>query len=122
MSNNILSVLIAFAAYSLLDLAKAVQKIAIGLSPVSRVRAVSLWIGATASTTASSFLLLYAVSLGSVLVVGAMAGTGLAALALFAAVVMKERIGGREILGVAAILTAPFLLAGFEARFVPPTG
>ncbi len=111
MGHHILSVLVAFAAYSILDLAKAVQKIAVERLAVNRAAGVLIWIGATSSTVVSSILLLYAVSIGSVLVVGAMGGTGLAAMTVFSVLVMKEQVRKREIAGVVAILLGPFFMA-----------
>jgi drug/metabolite transporter (DMT)-like permease len=118
MTNHILSVIVAFVAYSMLDLSKAVQKIAFERRERAAL-ATLIWIGATASTTVSSFLLLWAVSLGSVLVVGAMAGTGLASLTVFAALVMKERVTRRDVAGVIAILLGPVALGGFSGSHSP---
>jgi uncharacterized membrane protein len=92
MSGHILSVLSAFIAFSILDVSKAVQKYALAMWRTRRLASALLWTGATLSTTASVFLILYAVSIGSVVVVGAMAGTGLASLILFSRVVLKERM------------------------------
>jgi len=119
MTNHILSVVVAFVAYSILDLAKAVQKIAFDRSGSNRLAAALIWLAATGSTTVSSLLLLYAVSLGSVLVVGAMGGTGLASLTLFSALVMKEEVQPRDILGVALILLGPVALASFSGTHSP---
>ncbi len=110
-----LSIAVAFVAYSLMDLGKAVQKQGLATAGKSRRRGFLIWAAGTVSTTVSSFLLLYAVSLASIVVVGAMAGTGLASLTLFSALVLKEKVGPRELVGVAAILAGPFLLAS-----VPP--
>ena len=110
-----LSVLVAFLAYSILDLSKAFQKISFEQMARNRLVGSAIWLAATASTTVSSFLLLYAVSLGSVLIVGAMGGTGLAALTLFSVFVMKERAGWREIVGAAVILTGPVVMALFPS-------
>jgi drug/metabolite transporter (DMT)-like permease len=105
-----LSIVVAFVAYSLMDLGKAVQKQGLATVRKSRRRGLLIWAAGSVSTSVSSFLLLYAVSLTSIVVVGAMAGTGLASLALFSALVLKEKVGPRELAGIAAILAAPFLL------------
>jgi drug/metabolite transporter (DMT)-like permease len=111
MSRHVLSIILAFAAYSLLDLGKAFQKVGLTLMGSSRARGIGTWLGASAATSVSSFLILYAVSLGSVLIVGSMAGTGLAAVTLLSVLLMKEPVRRRELFGVACIMTAPFLLA-----------
>lgn len=59
-------------------------------------------------------MLLYAVSLGSVLIVGAMGGTGLASLTLFSFLVMKEPVSRRDIMGVIIILLGPVAIAMFS--------
>jgi drug/metabolite transporter (DMT)-like permease len=115
MNNHILSVVIAFAAYSMLDLSKAVQKIAFIKAQRSKITGALVWVGATASTTISSFLLLYAVSIGSVVIIGAMGGTGLASLALFSFLVLKEPVSKRDVVGVLAILSGPVILTIFSA-------
>ncbi len=105
-----LSIAVAFAAYTLLDLGKAIQKHGLAIARERRSKGLLIWAAGTASTSVSSFLLLYAVSLGSIVAVGAMAGTGLASVALFSALVLKEKVGSRELVGVAVILAGPFLL------------
>jgi|GEM_PF-896856 len=114
MKGHIFSIIIAFTAYSMLDLSKAVQKIAFIKAQSSRLAGALVWIGATASTTVSSLLLLYAVSLGSVVIVGAMGGTGLASLTLFSFLVLKEPVTKRDIFAVASILLGPVILAMFS--------
>lgn len=119
MKSHLLSILVAFAGYSLLDTGKASQKLALGLIGRRRVAGASFWLAATLSTLVSSFLLLYAVSIGSVVIVGAMAGTGLAAATLFSIFVLKERPNGREILGVVAVLIGPFVIGSFSQEPAP---
>ncbi len=111
MGAHVLSILIAFLAYSMLDLGKTFQKVGLEAMKSSRARGTVVWLAASAATSTSSFLILYAVSLGSVLIVGAMAGTGLVAVTVLSVLMMKERVGRREILGVVCVMTAPFLLA-----------
>jgi uncharacterized membrane protein len=116
---HLLSILVAFAGYSLLDLGKASQKLALGILGQRRLAGASLWLAATLATSVSSFLILYAVSIGSVVIVGAMAGTGLAAVTLFSIFVLKERPNVREILGVAAVLIGPFIIGSFSQEPAP---
>jgi drug/metabolite transporter (DMT)-like permease len=111
MTDHVLSILLALLAYSILDLGKAFQKIGLAAMKRSRATGTAIWLAASAATSTSSFLILYAVSLGSVLIVGSMAGTGLAAVTLLSVLLMKEPVGRRELLGVACVMAAPFLLA-----------
>jgi drug/metabolite transporter (DMT)-like permease len=111
MGAHVLSIIIAFFAYSLLDLGKAFQKVGLVAMSHSRARGTGIWLAASVATSASSFLILYAVSLGSVLIVGSMAGTGLAAVTLLSVLMMKEPVKRRELLGIPCIMVAPFLLA-----------
>ena len=114
MHSALLSILVAFAGYSLLNLSQASQKIGLARFKTHKLSGAVLWATATVCTSLSVFVLLYAVSLGSVSVVGAMAGTGLSSLAVFSAVVMKERISRLEIAGVAVILGAAVLIGLFS--------
>ena len=111
MRDHILSILIAFLAYSMLDLGKSFQKIGLAAIPSDRTRGTIIWLAASVATSTSSFLILYAVSLGSVLIVGSMAGTGLAAVTILSMLLLKEWVGRYELIGVACVMAAPFLLA-----------
>jgi len=95
----------------MLDLGKAFQKIGLAAMSNSRARGTGIWLAASVATSASSFLILYAVSLGSVLLVGSMAGTGLAAVTILSVLMLKEPLRLRELLGISCIMVAPFLLA-----------
>ncbi len=114
MSDHILSILIAFAAYSLMDLGKAVQKIGVTVIRSRRRRGLIIWIAASAATSAASFLILFAAGIGSVVVIGAMAGTGLVTVTLFSVLYLKESIGKIDFFALAAVMIAPFLFAGFH--------
>lgn len=114
MNSHIISVLVAVGAYSLLDVSKAVQKIGISAYVTHRVRGSLVWMAATLGTTLSSFLVLYAVSMGSVVLVGSLSGTGLAAMLLFSRAVLKEKMGRQRVIAVSAILLGPFLMAGVQ--------
>jgi uncharacterized membrane protein len=116
---HLLSILVAFAGYSLLDVGKASQKLALGILRQRRLAGVSLWLAATLATSVSSFLILYAVSIGSVVIVGAMAGTGLAAATLFSIFILKEQPNVREILGLVAVLLGPFIIGSFSQEPAP---
>jgi drug/metabolite transporter (DMT)-like permease len=74
----------------------------------------SIWGGATAATAVSFLLVFGAIAMGSVSIVGAMAGTGLASLALFSHVVMKESLNPMSLIAIAAIIAAAAVLAIFD--------
>ncbi|TFG62766.1 MAG: hypothetical protein E4H36_07240 [Spirochaetales bacterium] len=115
MTSSLLSIVIAFAAYSIMNIGQAVQKIGLTIMPKKKVPGAVLWVLGLFSATAATFLIMWAVSLGSVALVGAMAGTGLASLTLFSRFVMKEKSGLKEIIGVALIFTAAVVI-GIAAR------
>ena len=112
MRNTILSIIVAFAAYSLLDLGKALQKLGMKYMSEKRLKGVIQWIIGIASGPLSSLLILYAVSIGSILIVGAFSGTGLVAATVFSVLVLKENIGPKAVAGLALILFAPFFIVG----------
>lgn len=119
MGAHVLSIIIAFLAYSMLDLGKAFQKVGLAAMSRSRARGIGIWFSASIATSASSFLILYAVSLGSVLIVGSMAGTGLAAvtlLAVFALLIlifrMRAKMPGILLAGGAAVFIVVRVLSG----------
>jgi drug/metabolite transporter (DMT)-like permease len=116
---TLLSLIVAFAGYSMNNVGQAGQKIGLAYMRRSWLAGTLIWILASAGTTVAAFLLLYAVSLGSVALVGAMGGSGLASLALFSYLVLKEPIGGREIAGIAVIFGAAALIGVFH-RALPP--
>jgi drug/metabolite transporter (DMT)-like permease len=121
MYRPLLSLLIAFAGYSLLNISQAGQKIGLGLLRTHRLRGSLVWVVATLGTSAAAFVTLLALSMGSVSLVGAMAGSGLASLALFSWLVMKEPIGSREIAGVGIIFVAALLIGAFARQPVVRT-
>lgn len=109
-----LSILLAFFAYSLLNITQATQKIALKIAKSRKLPGIFLWIFATLCTTASIFIVRHAVSIGNASLVGAMAGSGLASLAVFSHFVMKERIGKKEILGVFVIIVASGIIGALS--------
>ncbi|MBN1835689.1 MAG: DMT family transporter [Spirochaetales bacterium] len=115
MYRPVLSLLVAFAGYSILNISQAGQKIGLGLVRTHRFRGSVIWAAATLGTSAAAFVNLYALSLGSVSLVGAMAGSGLASLALFSWLVMREPIGVRELAGIGTVFAAAALIGAFAA-------
>ncbi len=119
MAKALISILLAFAGYSILNISQAVQKFGLGLLPGKRIKGLTIWTLATLSTTGSIFIVLCAVAIGSVSLVGAMAGTGLASLAVFSNFVMKEKIGKREIMGILIILSGAAFIGALAAEPEP---
>jgi drug/metabolite transporter (DMT)-like permease len=114
-----LSIILGFLGYSVLNVSQASQKIGLVLAQTKRVQGRLIWVSATFGTLASSFLVLAAVALGSASLVGAMAGAGLASLAVFSHFVMKERIGRKEAAGVIVIILAAALIGIFSEENPP---
>ncbi len=117
MKHALLAIIIAFLGYSVLNISLAGQKIGLETAEKKRSRGIFIWIMATAGTSIAALIVFYAVSLGSVALVGAMAGTGLASLALFSRFIMKEKFGARELTGVLIVIVAAFLIGGFTSRY-----
>ena len=104
MSSALVSVLLAFAGYSVLNISQALQKIALARMRTARVSGSTLWIAALLASGGSFGIVFAAISIGSVAVVGAMAGTGLVSLALFSTLVMNESLTKEKLLAIAAIV------------------
>jgi len=118
-----LPLVIAFVGYSLLNITQAGQKIGLGLLERNKIRGWAIWALATAGSSVAFLVILGAISLGSISLVGVMAGTGLASLAVFSHFVMGERLAGRELAALAVIVGGATLVgalagdrAGGEAR------
>ena len=111
---TILSLLLAFLGYSMHNLGQAGQKLGLQLTRRRWLAGAALWVVASLATTASAFLLLYAVSIGSVAVVGAVGGSGLASLALFSHWVLKEPINRPALIGIALIFVGSGLIGAFS--------
>jgi uncharacterized membrane protein len=119
MTQFLLSMLYAYFGYSLRYLASATQKIGLKVRETNKAKGSILWSLGLLSGTVSIVIVMYAVSLGNVSIVGAMAGTGLITLAFFSALVMKEQIRRREMFGIMLILIAAALLGGFIQESKP---
>jgi drug/metabolite transporter (DMT)-like permease len=109
-----LAVLLAVLGYSILNLTQAIQKIGLAIRRQHKTRGTVIWGVATVAASVSVALVYAALSLGSIAVVGAMAGTGLVALALFSRLVMKERLRVRDIFAIIAIVGGAVLVGYFS--------
>ncbi len=116
----VLPLLIAFLGYSVQNISQATQKIGLGIAGKRRARGRVIWALGTLGTGSSALILLLAVSLGNVALVGAMAGSGLVSLTIFSRLVMREKFGRRELIGVSIILSAAASIA-LLAREPQPT-
>ncbi len=109
----LLSMLIAFVGYSIRYVSSAVQKIGLKLRETKKLKGSVIWTIGTVLGSVSVFIVMSAVAIGNVSIVATMAGTGLVSLAVFSALVMKETIRKREILGIVFILGAAALIGIF---------
>jgi uncharacterized membrane protein len=109
-----LSLIAAFLGYSIHAIAQAGQKIGLSTMGRRRARGLTIWILSTVSMPSAVFVILYAVSIGNASVVGAMSGSGLASLAVFSHVYMREKISRKELLGVVTIIAAAILIGFFR--------
>lgn len=103
MQSSLVVLLCAVAGYSILSISQAGQKVGLHTIPQRPARGWAIWTLATAGTAVSFFLVLVALGIGSVALVGAMTGTGMAALTVISHYVLRERVGRRELAGVAII-------------------
>jgi uncharacterized membrane protein len=110
----IVSLIAAFAGYSIHSIAQAGQKIGLAVASKQQVKGLAVWILSTVSMPIAVFLILYAVSIGNASLVGAMSGSGLASLAVFSHLYMREPIRRRELIGVSTIVGAAVLIGLFE--------
>jgi drug/metabolite transporter (DMT)-like permease len=114
----ILSLLAASAGYSIHAIAQAGQKIGLAVVTRRKARGLIIWIVSTLSMPSSVFLILYAVSIGNASLVGAMSGSGLASLAIFSHLYMREKITRRELAGVITVMGAAVLIGTFRMTAV----
>jgi uncharacterized membrane protein len=110
----ILSLIAAFAGYSIHNIAQAGQKIGLTTASEQKAKGLAIWIVSTISMPTAIFLILYAVSIGNASLIGAMSGSGLASLAVFSHVYMRERISRRELTGLCIIIGSAILIGLFE--------
>jgi drug/metabolite transporter (DMT)-like permease len=113
-----LTLLLAFIGNSILNISQAGQKLGLSLMRRDRRRGALLWVGSLLGTSVAALLGLVAVTIGRVALVGAMAGSGLASLAVFSFLVLKERIRARELAGI-AVMAGSAVLIGLFQRELP---
>jgi drug/metabolite transporter (DMT)-like permease len=118
MTRALLSLVLAFLGYSLHNIGQAGQKVGLAYIRRSWVAGAAIWIAASVGTSVSAFILLYAVHIGSVALVGAIGGSGLASLAIFSHWVLKERIRRRELAGIVLIFIGSGLVGALSRPLV----
>lgn len=116
MGLTVISLLVAFLGYSVQNLSQAIQKMGLLIMSKSRSKGIVTWSLATIGTGSSSLILLYAISIGQVSLIGAMAGTGLISMTVFSRFVLKEKVGKKEISGVLLIIISAFLIGYFAVE------
>lgn len=115
MNNQVLSIILAFVGSSIINIAQAFQKIGLDTSDQIKWKKWGIWLFGTSLMMIGPLVIQYATSLGSASLVGAMSGTGLAALTLFSYFFMKEKIKLNELIGVIIILTASVIIGIFSS-------
>lgn len=113
MPASLTAALLSFLGYSILNIAQAAQKIGLGMRRERPTAGWLLWAVAILATTGAFLLVFAAISLGAVSVAGAMAGTGLASLAVFSRLVMGERLTRLQLAALVAIIGGAALVAIF---------
>ena len=68
-----MSVVVAFIGYSVQNVSQATQKIGLEILKTRKAKGLVVWLLATVGTGGSAIIILYAVSVGNVSLVGAMA-------------------------------------------------
>jgi drug/metabolite transporter (DMT)-like permease len=111
-----LPILLAFVGSSVLNISQAGQKLGLALMRRNRLRGGLLLTGSLLGTSVAALIGWYAVSVGSASLVGAMMGSGLASLTVFSALVLKEKIRGREIIGIALLVGSGVLIGLFHRQ------
>ncbi|MFW5808606.1 MAG: hypothetical protein ACOC2H_00415 [Spirochaetota bacterium] len=112
--SSILSLILAFIGYSILNISQACQKIGLEKRRDAALKGWSIWTAATAGSAVSVGIVFAALSVGKVSTVGAMAGTGLISLVFFSAIVMGERINLSTIASIGVIVAGTSIVGIFQ--------
>jgi drug/metabolite transporter (DMT)-like permease len=116
MNTAFLAVLLAILGYSILNVTQAIQKMGLAMRKENKKKGSIVWLAATVGASLSVILVYIALSFGTVAVVGAMAGTGLVALALFSRFVMGERLRAQDVVAILAIVGAAAVVGYFAEK------
>jgi len=109
--SRLLSVVLACFGYSVLNVSQAVQKIGLRRYQTEKGTGAAIWFFATLASLASFGIVFLAIAIGRVTIVGALAGTGLVALALFSRLVMGEPLPPRRIAAILMIVVGAAVVA-----------
>ena len=115
---DVISLLVAFTGYSIHAIAQAGQKIGFAITDRHRTKGAIVWFLSTLSMPVAVFLILYAVTIGNASLVGAMSGSGLASLAVFSHLYMREGISKQELIGVFTVIVAAILIGSFKLDMI----
>jgi len=116
MRSSLLALLLSVLGYSILNISQAVQKIGLSLYTRNRIAGAALWSGALLASGVSFGIVFVALSIGTVSVVGAAAGTGLVALTAFSALFLGESVRPGKVAAIAAIVVGAALVALFPVE------
>ena len=116
MSGSIIAAILAVIGYSCLNVGQAGQKIGLSIREKQQFKGWLVWSVATFSTAVSFPLVFVAISIGSLAVVGAMAGTGLVSLTVFSGLVLKERIRPITVIAIIVVVCAAAVIALFDGE------
>jgi uncharacterized membrane protein len=116
MNITVLSLLIAFAGYSIQNISQASQKLGFLKMKENKRVGIIIWSAATLGTGLSTLFILAAVSLGQVSLVGAMAGTGLVSMTIYSRIVFKYQVSKNELFGVTLILLSTIIIGIFAGK------
>ena len=113
MSSTLSAILIAVGAFTVLDVSKVYQRKGLALKLTAPAKGWTLWVLATIVTLAPPLAVQFAVWLSNLSLVGAMAGTGLAAVAMYSRLVNGEVLGFYRRVGVVIIMGATWLIGWY---------
>jgi drug/metabolite transporter (DMT)-like permease len=115
------AILLSFLGYSILNIGQAFQKIGLSKKNDRPIAGWSIWAAATFATFISFLIVYVAISFGSVAIIGAMSGSGLASLAVFSRFAMKEKILKQEVIGILVIVAASVMIGLFSKKYIEPS-
>jgi drug/metabolite transporter (DMT)-like permease len=108
------SIIFGFIGFSMFNIAQAIQKMGQGIRREDPRKGARVWLAGIFGSFLASGVNYLAVILGSASLAAAMAGTGLASLAIFSSLVLKEHVGKIEICGITLILLAAVIMGIFS--------
>jgi drug/metabolite transporter (DMT)-like permease len=108
------SIIFGFIGFSMFNIAQAIQKLGLLIRKEDARKGARVWLAGIFGSFLASGVNYLAVILGSASLAAAMAGTGLASLAIFSRLVLKEPVGKLEVCGIAVILLSAVTMGIFS--------